>query len=305
VTTDAITCPSCNAADHSTADAHGVHVCEYCGIRYRLRHGEPQALGPVPVPPALWRSPPVLLAIAAALGVGILIGRSTIDPAEPSAPVAIASPLPAPAPAAPAVVPPYTPPPAGEAHGEFRHDNTRPGYKGSIYLLGWITNTSAFPIQKPSVTVVLVDADGREVGVDKGYASVSVLEPGAATPLSIMLSDAPTYARIEFEVDARAATPELEVPNIRVVDPVAERQGEGKRWSLRGRIANDGDVPLRHASVTIFGVSEDGKNLGAATTYADVEILAPGQSARWSLHADDFIATPSRFEYLPEASFVD
>lgn len=105
-------------------------------------------------------------------------------------------------------------------------------------------------------------------------------------------------------VDARAVTDAVEVPDVRVVDPIAEPPAEGTRWGFHGRIANDGGAPLRHARVHVVGISADGKNLGMQTTHADAEILEAGRSARFIAHCDDFTGTPSRFEYLPEANFV-
>jgi len=318
VNTDAITCPSCNAADRSTADAHGVHVCEYCGIRYRLRHGEPHALAPAAAA-SPWRSPQVLVVVALAVGLGVAIGRSSSDssapptspPSEPTAPPP--DPASAPGPTLPPssdspARPSYTPPPAppdDAARAEFTLDGTRPGYRGALYVLGRVTNASAFPIRSAAVTVVLLDEADREVHVDKSYTSAPVIEPGASTPISIMLSDPPAHARMAFEAEARPADPTAVLPAVRLVDPVAEPPREGTRWSFRGRIANDGDVPLRFTRVVVFGISADGKTLGEQTTYANIEILPPGQAARWVMQCDDFTATPARFEYIPLGDFVN
>jgi hypothetical protein len=265
---------------------------------------------------APFRSPLVLGALVIALGLGVVLGRSTSGPGEaPTPPLsapgssdgaeAPAGVVPPPAPTStPLAEAPEPPPRPAEAHAEFRFDGTQPGYEGSSYVLGWVTNTSTIPIQRPAVTVVLVAEDGRELAVENGYASVPVLEAEASTPISIMLSQTPAHARMEFEVDARPVSDAIEVPAVRVVDPVAEPPVEGKRWSFRGRLANEGTVPLRHARVSVYGISADGKNLGMQTTYANVEVLEPGQSARFVTRCDRFTGIPSRFEYLPEANFV-
>ena len=318
--TDAITCPSCSAADRSTADRHGVHVCEYCGVRYRVRHGEAHALEPVAAA-SPWRSPPVLLAIAAAVALGVVIGKSTGDagPRVASEPAAAsvapdAGPVPAPPPAPsplasldPLVAPFYTPPPpppADAAAVGFVLDGTRSGYGGSLYVLGRVTNASTFPVQSPVVTVVLLDEHDREVGVDKGYVQAPVLEAGASAPISILLRDPPAHARMMFEVQARPVDPTAKLPAVRIVDPIAAPPREGTGWSFRGRIANDGDVPLRFTRVSIFGFSADGRALGEQTTYASVELLGPGQSARWVAQCDDYGETPVRFEYVARGDFV-
>jgi hypothetical protein len=190
----------------------------------------------------------------------------------------------------PLVAPFYTPPPpppADAARAEFVLDGTRTGYRGSLYVLGRVTNASVFSIQSPVVTVVLLDEQDREVAVDKGYVQAPVLEAGVSAPISIMLNDAPAHARMAFEVQARPLDPAAKLPAVRIVDPIAEPPHEGKRWSFRGRIANDGDVPLRFARVIVFGFSADGRTLGEQSTYAHVEILGAGQSARWVAQCDD------------------
>lgn len=322
MTTDAMVCPGCSAADRSTADRHGVHVCEYCGVRYRVRHGEAHALGSAP-PASPWRSPPVLVAVAAAVALGVVIGRSTGGDAEPRGPSEPAAanaagnagsgtvPTVAPSPLGsldPLVAPFYTPPPpppADAPRAQFVLDGTRTGYHGSLYVLGRVTNASAFSIQSPVVTVVLLDEQDREVGVDKGYVQAPVLEAGASAPISIMLRDPPAHARMTFEVQARPLDPAGKLPAVRIVDPIAEPPREGKRWGFRGRIANDGDVPLRFTRVIVFGFAADGRTLGEQTTYADVELLGAGQSARWVAQCDDFGEPPVRFEYVPRGDFVN
>jgi hypothetical protein len=131
-----------------------------------------------------------------------------------------------------------------------------------------------------------------------------VIEPGESTPISIMVSDPPAHARMAFEAEARAADPTAELPALRVVDPIAEPSREGSRWSFRGRIVNEGDVPLRFVRVIVFGISADGKTLGEHITYANTQILAPGQSARWVAENEEFVGTPVRFEYVPRGDFA-
>ncbi|HET6582639.1 MAG TPA: hypothetical protein VFG69_04315, partial [Nannocystaceae bacterium] len=44
MSTEAIVCPTCGAADSSRPDAQGLHTCVYCGVRYRLTGGVPTRL---------------------------------------------------------------------------------------------------------------------------------------------------------------------------------------------------------------------------------------------------------------------
>lgn len=320
---EVLRCPACSGNDNSRADAHGVHTCVYCGVRYRLTASStrPVVVGGASPNPAV----PVfaVVGIAAALvviGAVVFIGHRASPPSPPVAPVSpveVASPTvavaPTPAPAVPAptvaappvvvVAEPATPavveaPPVAR----FELQSKRKVSETIFYAVGWSYNDSPFTIDKLKVTAVLHDAAGKEVGTSFGMSD-DLIPPGGRQPTEIIVTDAPAFESIVFEVSPRKATylPPA-VDGLRLeVGPVTSSGGFGTSLEVKGKVFHDGDTPARFVHVRALGFDAADKLLGLYYTYADAEVLAPGASARFNIymHAPD---PPKRWEFSVRAS---
>jgi hypothetical protein len=201
----------------------------------------------------------------------------------------------------PTDIPPLVPPaPAAAeepASASFQQHSRVPGYKASFYVLGFVTNTSPFAIDKPKITVILLDKSGNEVTTRVGFAEDDWLAPQAKSPVEVLIADPPAHDQLSFEVVARKAdfTPEMASGlRLQVLEP--PHVTFGKSWALSGKVFNEGSKPARFVKVEVLAFDNDNRLIGLDTTYADGESLAPGASARFRampLYAE----APLRFEY--------
>jgi hypothetical protein len=206
---------------------------------------------------------------------------TTAPPIQPSTvaaahtpPSTISSPV-------PELTAPEPPPPASASY-EFQR--TQSSYKTSFYALGFVTNTSPFVIDKPKVIAVLLDAQGQEVGTDFGFAERDVLGPDERSPIKILISDPPKHASIRYEVIVREASYiPAQAERLRI-EPMHSRPAQfGKHtWELEGKVHNEGTQSAKFVSIEIQALDGEGKLVGLGSTYADAEVLAPGDVARYS-----------------------
>jgi hypothetical protein len=281
---EAIVCPTCGGADASRPDAHGLHTCQYCGVRYRITGGVAARL----VAPPTTAAPPSRRTV---------LGRASVPPAPvdpPLAPIAAGSPAARGGSASVSVAAP------GPTTATFELEHRRPSAGTSFYAIGWVTNTSAHAIDKPKVVVVLRDAAGKEVGTGFGFTEVDELAPGERVPISVLVQNPPAFATIDAEVHARPSSyARARVEGLRVEASAPKSDGFGTR--VEGKVHHEGTAPARFVRIDVRAFDAQDKLLGLDTTYADAEVLAPGASARWQAFLLDYEAAAARFEFTVEA----
>lgn len=295
-----IRCPACGAADLSRADSHGVHVCTYCGSRYRLTRGRGQVLPPAKAPRAFV---PALIAVLLLGLSGAFVGYFAVGSApEPMRPVparpAAVAPLVAPA-SNPtlALTPAETATPAEEipATATFE-EHHRKEAGGALWIYGFVTNTSPFLTGKVEVIAVLNDADGKELGTKSGYSNRDVLAPDATSPVVILLKDTPYFASITWEIDVDAANYVATMASGLRLEAGAPSKGQFGGWEVEGKVFNEGDQPAQFVNIEVQGWSEDGRLIGISQTFAKSKLLKPGESSRFKLASLRFDQEPARFE---------
>jgi hypothetical protein len=148
------------------------------------------------------------------------------------------------------------------------------------------------------VVAVLRDASGNEVGTDFGYPEADRLQPGERVPIKILLSDPPAHESRTYEVTARKASYVLEqVAGLRVDAGTPKTGSLGSSYEVEGKIHHDGSVPARFVHVEVRALDDAGKLVGLYSTYADGEVLEPGQSARFRALGMHFDVVPAKFEF--------
>jgi hypothetical protein len=333
---EVLRCPACSGNDNSRADAHGVHTCVYCGVRYRISASstQPVVVGGTTKNPAVPVLAVVVVAAAlVAIGAVVFMGMPASPTKPAAAPVDVASPAPAAAPidvaspaiatasapvstpspaapesvaSAPAVVVVAEPTPVVEPEptpvARFELDSERKVSETIFYAVGWAHNDSAVAIDKLKVTAVLRDAKGVEVGTAFGFSDDLIL-PGERQPTEIIVTEAPAFASMTFEVSPRKATyiPPT-VDGLRLeVGPVSASGGFGSSLVVKGKVFHEGDVPARFVRIRALGFDASDKLLGLYYTYADAEVLAPGASARFNIYMHAPVA-PKRWEFSVRGS---
>jgi len=301
---EAIVCPTCGAADASRPDAHGLHTCQYCGVRYRITAGVPTRLaahGPTPAPTTVAR-PVLVVALGAGIalvGVGVavaLLVRSAPEPRAVDPPVAIGGST-TPAGTGSASISVDAPSPTTAT---FELDHKRPSAGTSFYAIGWVTNTSSHAIDKPKVVVVLRDASGQEVGTGFGFTEADELAPGERVPISVLVQDPPAFATIDAEVHARPSSyARARIDGLRIEANAPKSDGFTTR--VEGKVHHEGTVPARFVRIEVRAYDAKDELLGLDTTYADAEVLAPGASARWQAFMLAYEEPPVRYEFTVQA----
>jgi hypothetical protein len=233
--------------------------------------------------------------------VGVFIGRCQV--AEVASEVASSDLLPsaAPPPERAAVPSPVDPTPGAAAPSEaalsasFEFHRKVPASGDGFYVLGVVANDSAVPIGRPELVLVFLDAAGKEVGTDHGFAVDEVVEPGARSYLSTIVTDPPAYEEIRYEVVARQVGFRTRaVSGLRV--EAGETRHEGSILRFWGQVHNEGKEPAKFVEVTVVAFDADEKLLGIHSGYAKEEVLGANESARFEVSA--VIPIPARVEYL-------
>jgi hypothetical protein len=187
--------------------------------------------------------------------------------------------------------------PDAELSASFEFHNTRAGYKDSFYVLGEVQNTSPVEIRKPEIVIVLLDAGGKEVGRDNGFALAESLKPGEKSYVSAIVSDPPPHDRLQFEVIARKASfilPQARGLEVTANEPVAERG----LIKFSGEVKNGGERAAKFVNVRALAFDATDRLMGVFSTYLKADGLAPGESATFSLNGVGLDPAPSRYEYM-------
>jgi len=172
------------------------------------------------------------------------------------------------------------------------------GYQSSFYVLGFVKNTSPFPIDKPKVTAVLLDKSGKELTSRDGYAEGDVLAPQATAPIKVLISDPPAFDHLSYEVVPAKATyfPE-KAAGLRLEILEAPHVTSGSGWEVTGKVFNGGTQTARFVNVLVLAFDTNNHLIGLDSTYADGESLAAGASARFRA-MPLYDAAPHHFQYL-------
>lgn len=165
----------------------------------------------------------------------------------------------------------------------FEPRGRRSGFERSFYVLGMVTNTSPFAIDRPEVRVVLRDASGQVVATRQGYAERDRLEPSESSPAKVLVSDPPEHASLEYEVVARRA---LFDPG-KVTGLEVELDGPPRQnfntWEVSGTVKNRGKQVARWARVELVALDKQGKMLGVETAFPDDLSIDPQKASRFQM----------------------
>ena len=180
----------------------------------------------------------------------------------------------------------------------FDAQNRISGYQSSFYVLGFVKNTSPFPIDKPKVTAVLLDKSGKELASRDGYAEGDVLAPQATAPIKVLISDPPAFDHLAYEVVPQKATyfPE-KAAALRLEILEAPHPTSDSSWEVTGKAFNGGTQAARFVNILVLAFDAKNHLIGLESTYADGESIPAGASARFRA-MPMYDAAPHHFQYL-------
>lgn len=187
---------------------------------------------------------------------------------------------------------------------EYRGVSVIPDVIGNVYFAGLYHNSGTVPIRTPSVTVVLFGADGRKLATGKGYAIREALLPGEETPVVVLVSKAPRYARYEV-----SHTPEPPYPSTNKDRPamtirrVALARNNYGGWEITGEIVNASRKSVKFVNVVAVVLDAGKKIVGTGTDYIREDTLAPGDYSPFRISASTVTGAPAscRIDYEARA----
>ena len=311
-----IACPRCGSTVSSAA-VGDTYQCAHCQTRFVLVRANQGSQAVVVRAAPSGRGARVALAVAgAAVALGGVVAVRALGPhdvpkgamgagevAAPRGParVALATAAPpsggegaAPAGASVAVAeaaPP--PPPQAELQGTIRGTLSIGGH----YWLTNYVNVGAIPIGRPSVGVSLFDEGGKRVGEERGFAEVSVLEPGASVPVLVLASAPPAYARAEIAPVAPEAA-RYETPDVPVsVREMTVQAGSLGRSECVGTVVNESGGPVEFTKVLVTGRDAEGALVSFANGYATTTALAAGAESGFKVSIGTWeVRPPVKYE---------
>lgn len=266
----------------------------------------PVMAGPV-VPPSRKTNLAIIVGLGVLLALAVGARFFLVTPPGRTAPRISLTPTPNPTIRNPVAIARPVPdaPPEAPATATFEFTSKATGHKTSFYVLGWVTNTSSFPIDRPKVVAVMLDAEGKEVGTAQGFASGHDLGPGEKSTIKILINNPPAHANLRYEVMVRKASyrsPRVSGLRVEPVDP--KRAAFGSSWDVSGKVFHEGTEPAQYVRVSILALDKDSKLIGLHETFAQgtTEILQPGQSGRFTALSAFPDTTPARFEFQVDAT---
>lgn len=167
-----VRCPSCRSLD-VVVDAE-VGACAACGARFSLSASAPTR-GRRPLFLLLGV---IVVAVAGVMTMRQLSGRSTSAAGGPAAVTADAA--------------------KGEAKAEVQHVREGNTLVGGRYWLMSYVNTGGASIDKPSILVRLVGADGAVLREEKVWVARERIGPGESMPAMLLVDDPPPGSRAEI-----------------------------------------------------------------------------------------------------------
>ena len=276
------------------AAPNGLHTCVYCGVRYQISRGTPQAVAPAAAAPAKARGSGLVAGVVVLVGLGIVLamsfagskGSSRVAPQRGSAVASAAdgssvSVAAGPANNAPVSVP-VAPEETAPASGEFTLETLQTSSTNAMWIYGYFHNTSPFTVGKTKVIAIFYDKDGKEIGQGSGYTEDDVIAADARVPSVILVTDPPAdHARIAFEVSAkRPSYLPAEIEGLEL-EAEAPRRHEFLGWKYAGKVHNKSGQPAKFVKVRVLAFDQDDKFAGHAYTYASADALADGATARF------------------------
>jgi hypothetical protein len=214
--------------------------------------------------------------------------------------------------------------PAAEAHLDkvafsgpepFSVGNLSVGTVGqALWIFGEVRNDGQESREAVQVRVNLLDAAGKELASQEGFAHLSYLKPGEISSFSVLFSDQnpppPTYASYAIEVRSRKADfqPGYTIRDLRVGDDPRVGKDTLGFLTLRGSVRNSGEAPARYVHIFVVFYDVAGAVVGVADSFAETEedkVVAAGAEARFEVQGLIFTGKPASYRIFAQGSSAD
>ena len=155
---------------------------------------------------------------------------------------------------------------------------------GYIYVVGMLKNTGSEDLDFVEVQVNLRDANNNMVATASGYTSMDILRAGEDSPFIVSFYEPPYDDWQGMEIFIQADQNEyfesysdLEVINVETaVDDIY--------YVINGEVQNTGSQATSSVSISVAVYNTAGDLIGVDFTFADAEVLEPGETAPFELY---------------------
>lgn len=168
---------------------------------------------------------------------------------------------------------------------------------GVFFVTGEVANTGSDVAAALPVTVTLRSADGLNVGEASDLVMGHGIPPGGFAPFGLRFGQGQPALGVTYEIRLGA---DWQPPDIRLAPDdaltwVEESVLEDGRLLISGTVTNTGTTPVRApvAVATVFDAAQT--VIAAAYAPADVEQLAPGETARFGLGIPEIGGQPANY----------
>jgi hypothetical protein len=168
-----------------------------------------------------------------------------------------------------------------EPQGEVLSVDAIPDIIGNVYFLVMCRNSGEIAIRKPEVTIRLLSDKNEKIASGKGYAFIDNLNPGEITPVYILVTNCPSYAKYEtdFTPDLPFIIPEGGIFSKKFsaefIDVTMKQTDAYNNHKIRGRIKNISGHDAKYVQIAAILYNKDDRAVGYGSTYISEKILKP------------------------------
>lgn len=187
------------------------------------------------------------------------------------------------------------------AEAEFTLSNIGSRKAGETLLMyGMVTNNTDTPKSGIRVEATFL-VDGKEVDFETGFGVIAVVNPGERAPWILVLSEAPEYQTVEYEVFGldNPMGSAFEYPDLKIDE--FEISPDGIFYEATGKITNIGKKRTRTIIIYVVSYNEKDEIIGVDTITPGNSTLSPDATARFE---GSILFNPSQYKITRYETFV-
>jgi len=192
--------------------------------------------------------------------------------------------------------------------GEVVSVDPIPDIIGNVYFLVMCKNTGKVAVNKPEVTIRLLSDKNEKIASGKGYGFNDRLNPGETTPVYILVTNCPKYARYEtdFKPDLPYTIPEGGVFNRKFsgefIEVAMKQTDSYNNHKIRGKIKNISDYGAKYVQVAAILYNKNDKAVGYGSTYVSEKLLNPDSFDFFEIYLTTVTEKPEYYKLFFEGS---
>jgi hypothetical protein len=178
---------------------------------------------------------------------------------------------------------------------------------GALRFVGEVENRSRGSAEEVETVVRLLDADGSLVAVEGWSIPMNLVPSGDRSPFAVVFVDPPPEWE-DYEVLASGSPAGFMLTYTYSDLEFVTHAGlvmEGGEFGVSGTIKNVGDAPAEFVQITATVYGETGQVVGVDYTFAEADVLAPGEESAFGLSIWNLGGEGSTYRLLAQAAEAD